>query len=83
MTAIYTLLIIALINVLALQQKSVFIYLIAVPLNMVYGLNLAADNTVNSPLWIAGVTIAVIGTFFLFRVAVAEVIPMMKRMRNK
>ena len=82
MTAIYTLLIIALINVLALQQKSVFIYLIAVPLNMVYGLNLAADNTVNSPLWIAGVTIAVIGTFYLFRVAVSEAVPM-KRMRKK
>ena len=83
MTAIITLVIMLSLNWLVIQQKNPFLYLILVVPNMVYGLNLAADNAVKSPLWLAGVTIAVIGTFYLFRVAVSEAVPMMKRMRKK
>lgn len=83
MTAIITLVIMILLNWLVIHQKNPFLYLILVVPNIVYGLDIASDSAVKSPLWMAGVTVAVIGTFFLFRVAVAEVIPMMKRMRNK
>ncbi len=67
MTALFT---VAGIIALAFWQKSPFLYLLAVAPAVVYGLTLAAGETNGSPLWVAGVTIAIIGMYCLFKVVI-------------
>ena len=61
-------------NALAFWQKNAFLYLMACPLNLVYGLSLASGSTVASTQWVMGVIIAIIGLFCLFRVVVNELL---------
>jgi len=67
------------ISALAFWQKNVFLYLLAAPVNIVYGLNLASDADVASTQWVLGVVVAIIGMFCLFRVVVNELLPMTRR----
>lgn len=66
------------ITVLAFWQKNPFLYLLAFIVDMIYGLSLGASNDVNSAMWVAGVIVAIIGTFCLFRVVVNNIIPRLK-----
>jgi len=68
-------LIVASANGLAFWQKNVFLYLVIAPLNMVYGLTLAAGETVNSSMWVAGVIITIIGVFCIYRAVVDGLLP--------
>lgn len=73
--------IIATVTVLAFWQQNVFLYLLAVPVNMTYGLTFAANSTTGTAAWICGIMVAIIGTFFLFKVAV-DAWPEIKRKRQ-
>ncbi len=64
---------------LVFWQKNAFLYLAAVPVLMVYGLSMAAGETVYSSKWVLGVVIAVIGTFCLYRVVVGALLPRRKQ----
>jgi len=75
-------LIIAAFVALVFWQRNVFLYLLAVPILTVYGFAFATDSTVGSTGWTLGVTIAILGTFCLFRVVVNEFLPMVKRLRK-
>lgn len=71
---------ISLIMFLALwKNRSILFRIIAAPVGLVYGLTLAASNTQDSTMWIAGVVIAIIGTSFLFTPAIETI----KWLRNK
>jgi len=61
------LLVVALVIALVFWQRTLFLYMLAVPVSMVYGLTLAADSDNGSSLWVAGIIIAVIGTYCLFK----------------
>lgn len=61
-------LVVALIVALVFWQRNLFLYTLVVPVCMVYGLTLAADNTNGSPLWVSGIIVAIIGTYCLFKV---------------
>jgi hypothetical protein len=67
MEMIFVFMVIAALNALAFWQRHIFIYLIVVPADIVYGLYLAAGATLYDSEWIEGVVIAVIGLFCLFR----------------
>ena len=69
------------VNALAFWQRNVFLYLVAAPLNLVYGLNLAAGETVNSAMWVAGIIVAIIGVFCIFRAVVDGLLPVLRRQR--
>ncbi len=56
---------------LAFWRKNIFLYILATPVSLVYGLGLASENEVKSLLWVAGVIIALIGTYCLIKVAMA------------
>lgn len=49
-------------------QDNVFLYILAVPTDMVYGLSTASAETVNSPMWVGAVIIGIIGLYCLFKV---------------
>jgi len=66
-------------NVLAFCQKNVFIYLVVAPATLVFGLYFASVADVASSQWAAGVVVAIIGTFCIFRVVISELLPMMRR----
>jgi len=83
LNSVLAFLLVVIITGLAFQQKNVFIYLLAVPVDFLYGLSFAASNTVGSAAWVIGVVVAIIGTFILFRVAVSELLPLTKRLRKK
>jgi len=61
------LLIVAFIIALVFWQRTLFLYILAMPVCMVYGLTLAADNTTQSSLWVSGIIVAVIGTYCFFK----------------
>lgn len=61
------LLIVALIIALVFWQRTLFLYMLAVPVCMVYGLSLAANSDNGSSLWVSGIIVAVIGTYCLFK----------------
>lgn len=63
-----TLLLVALIVALAFWKQNLFLFLLTVPVSTVYGLTLAADEESGSPIWVAGIIIAIIGTYCLFKV---------------
>jgi len=52
---------------IAMWQRSLFLYAITSPLTIFYGLSLAIDNEVNTPLWVAGIVVAIIGMYCLFK----------------
>jgi hypothetical protein len=66
--ALLILLIVTLLNALAFWQKHPFLYCLMVPLDIVYGLYYTVGNTEGSGAWVAGIIIALVGTFCLFRV---------------
>ena len=80
---VFAFLLAVIITGLAFQQRNVFIYLLAVPVDFIYGLSLAAGSTPGSPAWVVGIAVAIIGTFILFRVAVSEFMPLVKKLRNR
>ncbi|MDD5338166.1 MAG: hypothetical protein PHG35_01975 [Dehalococcoidales bacterium] len=51
-------------------KESLFLYLLAAPVDMVYGLNFAANNAVNSAPWVEGIIITVVGLYCLFHAAI-------------
>lgn len=55
--------------VLALWQKSLFLYMMASPLCVVYGLGVADGHEIGSALFVGGVVIIVIGVYCLVRAA--------------
>jgi hypothetical protein len=72
-----------LITALAFWKENSFIYLLAVPVDITYGLNYASTKEVNSAAWVAGVIVAIIGTWCLFHVAVKELPDLVKRARKR
>jgi len=54
-------------------QRSLFLLLLAVPVDLIYGLALSAGNTVASVEWVEGIIVAVIGTFCLIKAATDQV----------
>ncbi len=52
-------------------EDNLFLLVLASPVSIVYGLSLASGETVRSPLWVAGIVIAIIGMYCLFKVALA------------
>ena len=61
------LLLVAFVTGLAFWQRSIFLYSITAPLNLVYGLSLATEQTNGTALWVAGLIVAIIGTFCLMK----------------
>jgi hypothetical protein len=55
-------------NGLTFWQRHIFLYILACPLNVVYGLYLAADGTMYSTTWVIGIIICILGLFCLYRV---------------
>lgn len=76
-------LIMAGVTALAFWQRNVFLYLLAVMVDYIYGLTFASSNTVGSAAWVGGVTVAVIGTFCLFRAAMDAWPDIKAKMRSK
>ena len=73
MDSYFVLIVVALITALAVwQREGVFFRIIATPVLIVYGLQLADTDTTGSTLWMAGVVIAIIGTSFIFSAVVEE-----------
>lgn len=59
--------IVALLIALVFWQRSIITYAIGAPVAIVYGLSLAVPSAELS-LWVAGVSIAIIGTYFLYQI---------------
>lgn len=78
MTALYTLLVVSFIIVLAFTIKATILRAIACPLCLVYGLTIATDATIETPLWIAGIGFAILGLYFLYDIAL-EVVKKVKQ----
>lgn len=75
--------IVAALLALAFWQKSLFLYILACPVGLVYGLSLASGETPKSPMWVAGVVIAIIGTSCLYKVVIAGLEGMGIKVRRK
>lgn len=63
-----TLVIIGLFSVLAFWKNSLMAYLLAVPVALVYGLQLANANNQGTALWASGIVVALFGIGCLFKV---------------
>lgn len=61
------------------SEKGLFLYIVSAPVAIVYGLSLASGEPVYSFLWVAGVAIAIIGTYFIYKVAVMGFAAIRKR----
>ena len=66
---------------LAFWKDETFIYLMAAPVNLIYGLSLAATAT-DTATWVLGSIVAVIGTFCLFKIVARELMPVFRRRRE-
>ena len=64
------------------QKGNNFLYLLAAPVDLVYGLTYAATQTVASASWVSGLIVAIIGTYCLINVSVAEVRRAVKRRKK-
>ncbi len=64
-------LIVAFLIAIIMKKDTIALNAVGVAVAMVYGLRTAADQVVFSELWVAGVAIALIGLYFLYRVASA------------
>lgn len=75
------------ITVLAFWQREKkdgdFLMIVACPVNMMFGLYLASDNTVGETKWVMGVIITIIGLFCLFAVVLPALLSGVQRMRGK
>lgn len=80
---IFVFLLVILITALAFQQRNVFLYLLAVPVDLIYGWALAAESTPGSSAWVVGIAVAIIGTFILYRVAIVEFMPVLRKWSKK
>lgn len=67
---------------LAFWQNNIFLYIVAVPAGMVFGLLLADGSTIGSSMWVSGVVVAVIATFCLYRAANMGFEAVMRRIRR-
>ena len=63
--------------------KNSFVYILATIPVLYYGLSLSGSATVPSSRWLFGIVIASVGIFMLYRVVVDELLPVLKRMREK
>jgi len=61
-------LIVAFLIVIVLVKGGVILHALGVPVAFVYGFITASENTVSSPLWVAGVAIGILGLYFLYMV---------------
>jgi hypothetical protein len=69
-TFISTLLILILLlafNGLVFWKRHIFLYLLALPVNVVYGFYMASDTVIYSTSWVIGIIIAIVGVFCLFQ----------------
>lgn len=66
---LFTFIVVAALATWAIMNKGWFLKLVVCPVLIVYGLRLAGGETLFYPLWVAGVVIAVIGTYFLYQQA--------------
>ncbi|MBE3140043.1 MAG: hypothetical protein IMZ53_05610 [Thermoplasmata archaeon] len=55
------------------KQRSPFLLLIACPVDLIYGLAIAAGSVVKSASWVEGIMVAVIGTFCLIKVVLDQI----------
>ena len=55
--------------VLVFMKQSIILDALGVPVTFVYGLTLASGETVYSTLWVAGLAIAIIGLYLLYKIA--------------
>ena len=62
-------------------QRAPFPYLLAVPVNLVFGLIYASVKVPASSEWVEGVIVAIIGTYLLVRVATSQFDKLRKRRR--
>ena len=49
------------------KPQGFFLYFLMVPIDIVYGLYLAADSTLYTSAWVMGVITAIMGLFFVFK----------------
>jgi hypothetical protein len=54
-------------NGLVFWKRHIFLYLLALPVNVVYGFYMASDTTIYSTSWVIGIVIAIVGVFCLFQ----------------
>ncbi len=74
-----SLLLALLITGLAFWQKTDWYFMLATPVDLIYGLTYASTQTVGSPAWVEGIIFAVIGTACLYKVVDSVVIKIRKR----
>lgn len=53
--------------VIVLWQNKTFLTAIGIPVTWVYGFSMAADETVLSDMWVAGIAIGLLGVYFLYK----------------
>ena len=81
LTGIIVLVLVLALTALAFWKDETFIYLMAAPVNLIYGLSLAATAT-DTATWVLGSIVAVIGTFCLFKIVARELMPIIRRRRE-
>ncbi len=65
---------IGMLNALAFWQKNLFLYLLMVPANIMFGFSWASAGAVGSAIWVEGIIIVAVGTFALYRVVAAALL---------
>ena len=73
MTATLTFVIVAYFLSVVLIKENTILNALGVPVAMVYGFNTASGEDVYSPLWVAGVAIALLGFYFLYQIAAGAI----------
>lgn len=70
--------VVVVIIVILVRERTIF-YALGVPVALVYGFTVASEQDVYSPLWVAGVTIGILGLYFLYQIAMGVVGEIRKR----
>ncbi len=78
MNTIITFLTVIFIISLAQWKKSLFLYLMAAPVAIIYGLSLTDGEVQGSARWVAGIVLAIIGTAYIYEV-LANVVPSFRK----
>lgn len=55
---------------LAFWQQNLFLFILACPVSIVYGLLTADSATINTPLWVASIAIVIIGLYCLYKAVI-------------
>ena len=76
------LVLVILISALAFCKKDDFLYLLSVPVDMVYGLTYASVSTPKSAPWVIGLIVAIIGFYCLFYVIYKNLVGFIRRRRE-